>query len=257
MPLTLEQHERKLHDPAMAEQLPIRDYLDNIMVRTNGSFVAGYELAGLASYFAHDLGRNRGKAMLEALLRSIPEQTMRVQLRYETVEDVGDLLERYVAANHADIAEAIELDAHRVARWKDKEATGSYMRPLLHAYFIWDPILHHRLLGKPLRPQGNIFSLRASKCIERSRREHEALLAEFESLLQGIETTLEATELGPRRLTDQELFLEAKRALNPLRRDNRLYRQGEDEVQYRSAREQISDTSIMDETETYLNIGGL
>ena len=57
MPLTLEQHERKLHDPAMAEQLPIRDYLDNIMVRTNGSFVAGYELAGLASYFAHDLGK--------------------------------------------------------------------------------------------------------------------------------------------------------------------------------------------------------
>jgi len=51
VPLTLEQHERKLHDPALCEQLPIRDYLDNIVVRTNGAFVAGYELKGLASYF--------------------------------------------------------------------------------------------------------------------------------------------------------------------------------------------------------------
>jgi hypothetical protein len=42
--MTLEQHERKLHDPALCEQLPVRDYLDNIVVRTNGAFVAGYEL---------------------------------------------------------------------------------------------------------------------------------------------------------------------------------------------------------------------
>jgi hypothetical protein len=32
--------------------------------------------------------------MLEALLRSLPEQSMRVQFRYEVVEDMGDLLER-------------------------------------------------------------------------------------------------------------------------------------------------------------------
>ena len=57
MPLTLEQHEGKLHDPALREQLPVRDYLDNVVVRTTGAFVAGYELKGLASYFASDEGR--------------------------------------------------------------------------------------------------------------------------------------------------------------------------------------------------------
>ncbi len=56
MPLTLEQYERKLHDPALCEQLPVRDYLDNVVIRTNGAFVAGYELKGLASYFASDEG---------------------------------------------------------------------------------------------------------------------------------------------------------------------------------------------------------
>ena len=117
MPMTLEQHERKLHDPALCEQLPVRDYLDNIVVRTNGAFVAGYELKGLASYFASDEGRDRGKLMLEALLRSLPEQSIRVQFRYEVVEDLGGLLKHYVEAQQSERAEVIALDELRVERW--------------------------------------------------------------------------------------------------------------------------------------------
>src|SRR5438270_12271530 len=109
----MEQHERNLHDPALCERLPVRDYLDNVVVRTNGSFVAGYELKGVASYFASDEGRDRGKLMLEALLRSLPEQSMRVQVRYETVEDIGDLLERYAEAQQSERLEVIALDEAR------------------------------------------------------------------------------------------------------------------------------------------------
>ena len=74
------------------------------------------------------------------------------------------------------------------------------------------------------------------------------LLAEFESLLRGIETGLESAELGGRRLTDQELFLEAKRALNPLCPDYRRYRRAEELLEFTSARQQITDISIVDET---------
>jgi KaiC/GvpD/RAD55 family RecA-like ATPase len=257
VPLTLEQHERKLHDPALCEQLPVRDYLDNIVVRTNGAFVAGYELKGLASYFASDEGRDRGKLMLEALLRSLPEQSMRVQFRYEVVEDIGDLLECYAEAQQSERLEVIALDEVRVERWRIKEANGHYMRPLLHVYFIWDPVVHRRIAGKPLKPTGKPFSLSARKCIERSHQEHQQLLAEFESLLRGLETTLEAAELGARRLSDEDLFLEAKRALNPLSPDRRPYRRGEEQLEYRSAREQIVDTNIADETDSYLNVGGI
>jgi hypothetical protein len=257
VPLTLEQHERKLHDPAMCEQLPVRDYLDNVVVRTNGAFVAGYELKGLASYFASDEGRDRGKLMLEALFRSLPEQSMRVQFRYEVVEDLGDLLEQYGEAQQSERAEVIALDEERVERWRMKEENGHYMRPLLHVYFIWDPVVHRRIAGKPLKPTGKPFSLSARKCIERSHQEHQQLLAEFESLLRGLETTLEAAELGARRLTDDDLFLEAKRALNPLSSDHRPYRRGEEQLEYRSAREQIVDSGIADETDSYLNVGGI
>ena len=48
MPVTQAEHDRKLKVPAVCELLPLRDLPlgDNIMVRTNGAFVAGYELRG-------------------------------------------------------------------------------------------------------------------------------------------------------------------------------------------------------------------
>ena len=257
MPLTLEQHQRTLQDPALCEQLPVRDYLDNLVVRTNGAFVAGYELKGLASYFASDEGRDRGKLMLEALLRSLPEQSMRVQFRYETVEDLGDLLEQYVAGQCSEPEEVAALDRLRVARWKSRESAGCYLRTLLHVYFIWDPVIHHRLAGKPLKPSERAFRLSTRKCIQRSAYQHQQLVTEFESLLRGVESGLDAADLGGRRLTDDDLFLETKRALNPISADQRPYRRGEEQLQYKSAREQLVDVSITDETDSYLNIDGI
>lgn len=257
MPLTLEQHEKKLRDPALCEQLPVRDYLDDIVVRTNGSFVAGYELRGLTSYFASDEGRNRNKLMLEALIRSIPEQSMRLQLRYELVEDLGGLLDRYAASQRSTNQVVTTLDEIRVARWSRKEAEGAFARSLLHAYFIWDPAIHQRAMGKNTNAQRRSFSLSQKNCVERSQREHLDLLAEFESLMQGIESTMQAADLGAKRLSDDELFLEAKRALNPFRSDTRPYKQDGGQMEYHSAREQIADTSIVEETDTYLNVDGV
>jgi hypothetical protein len=257
MPLTLRDHERGLRNPALCEQLPVRDYLDNIVVRTNGAFVAGYELAGLTTYFASDAGRNRSKMMLEALLRSIPEQSMRVQFRSEVVEDLGDLLDRYKGGQQSSNPAIVALDDLRIERWSDKEADGFYSRLTSHAYFIWDPVIHHRVTGKRMASRRDSFTLSAKKCIERSRQEHMQFLAEFESLIGGIEATMQAAGLDPVRLSDEELFFEAKRALNPLRRDNRLLRRDGGRLEYRSAREQMADVSILDESENYLNIDGI
>lgn len=256
MPVTWEQHEKELDDPALCEQLPVRDYVDNVIVRTNGALVAGYELRATTSYFASDDERNRTKLMLGALLKSIPEQSMRVQVRYEVVEDLANLLEIYRAQDRSEHEIGGALDTVRLEAWRTKAAAGHYLRPVLHVYFIWDPVLHHKATGKPTKRNPS-WSLSADKCVERSRREHEELLAEFESLLVGIEATMQAAELGPRRLTDQELFLEAKRALNPIESDLRDYIPGEDHLEYRSARRQLANISILDETDSYLNVGGL
>jgi hypothetical protein len=173
------------------------------------------------------------------------------------VEDLGDLLDRYVAGQRSECAEVAALDESRVERWRGKEAGGCYLRPLLHVYFIFDPLVQHRVTGKPLKLNRSPFSVSTRKCIERSRQEHERLLAEYESLLRGVETALEAAELGPRRLTDEELFFETKRSLNPLRPDSGPYRRDEEQLEYKSAREQLVELSITEETDTYLNIGGI
>jgi hypothetical protein len=261
MPETIEQHEKSLDDPSVCELLPVRDYLDGIMVRTSGAFVAGYELRGVNAYFASDEGRERNKLMMDALLRSIPEQSMRMQIRYEVREDLGDLLPSYTEQNRlVDESAAIHLlDATRLESWGSKTEHGYYMRPLLHIYFIWDPRVHHRVMGKPdRRPMSLSLSALSTKyAIQRSREQHERLVAEFESLLAGIETTLEAASLGARRLDDQELFLEAKRAMNPLDPHRKPHIAGENFLEYRSTREQLADVSILNETESYINIGGL
>ena len=79
--------------------------------------------------------------------------------------------------------------------WSKKNAEGYLPAPFLHFYFIWDPRIHHQSpeFEWKKKMRGNSFSMSATKCIERSRREHEDLVAEFSSLMSGVEATLQAT----------------------------------------------------------------
>lgn len=259
MPMTYTEHDKKLKAPAMCELLPLRDLPegDNIMVRTNGSFVAGYELKGVLSYFATDGERNHAKSSLEALFRGIPDVSMRVQFRYEIAEHLDGIIDEYVHAQRTDQAEIMALDAHRVRRWREKETEGAYFQNRLHVYFIWDPRIHAKLYhsAEQNRKLGG-FALSQKKAMQRNRKEHETHHAEFESILRGIESSLETAEIGPRRLTTQELFDELQAAQHPRRRQRRSYVAGEEMLTYRSARDQATHASIIHEAENYLNIDG-
>jgi hypothetical protein len=262
MPVTMEEYRRSLKEPALAEQLKIRDLLDNVAIQLNGSLVAGYELSGLHSYYGSDDDHNRTKGLLEALLRSLPERSMRMQIRFEVAEGTGDLIGRYNAQQRNPGAVLQVLDRVHVETWRGRDAAGCYLRDFLHAYFIWDPKIHHqspdfewkrRMKGT----NGGGWSLSARRCMERTQREHEDLLAEFNSLMSGVETTLEATGMRARRMTHQEIFLEIKRALNPLANDTLPYRPPEESLVYDSVRGQMANVNLEDELDDYLKIGGL
>src|SRR5262249_27862545 len=143
MPLTVRQHEASVHQPAFCELLPVRDYLDNVIVRSNGAFVAGYELGGINSYYHSDDARNQPKQSLEALVRSLPERSMRMQVRFEVVEGLSDLPAKYKDQLRSDNHVVQSLDRVRLAAWNQKEQTGFYLTARLHAYFYWDPRIHH------------------------------------------------------------------------------------------------------------------
>jgi len=257
MPLTLRQWQDSLRQPALCELLPVRDYLDGCIIRTNGCFVAGYETSGLNTFFHADETRNRTKDVLEALVRSLPERSMRMQVRYEVTDGHGDLTERYVKEQRVENAVLQALDRERLRLWNIREQEGRYLQRRLHVYFIWNPDIHHDspdFEWRKTRKKANKWSLSANKCIQRTLREHEDCLSEFESLMAGAQSTLEATGMHPRRMTDQEMFLEVKRAMNPLMIDARPYKQG---LAYESARAQIANVNIEDEQDDHLKIGGL
>jgi type IV secretory pathway VirB4 component len=257
MPLTIAQHQKNTKSPAVCELLPLRDILDKVMVRTNGALVAGYELRGVLSYFATDEGRNQAKDQVEALLRSVPDVSMRVQFRYEITEDLGDLLVHYVDMQRTEQSELMALDTHRLQMWQEKEREGHYFGIRLHVFFIWDPRLHAKIYHSAERKrQSGGISFSQKKCIERALKEHQGILSEFESIMRGIESSLEAASLGPRRLADQELFESLKQAQVPKRHDKRPLLRPDELFEHRSVREQATEGSILNETESYLNIDG-
>jgi type IV secretory pathway VirB4 component len=257
MPISRAKHEEALRKPALCELLPVREYVDGIMVQLDGSLVAGYELTGLSSFYHDDEMRNRSKHALEALVRSLPERSMRLQMRFEITEGMGAVRAAYPQLNRNENAVLQEMDRARMERWDRNEGKGYYLRHLLRAYFIWNPRIHHELAEELEGKRKRRFSLSVEKCIERERHEHEDFLSEFGSLLAGVEQTLVATGMGVRRMSDDEMFLEAKRALNPVLDDRSPLRRPDYALSYRSARSQIANTSIEDEQENYLQIGGL
>lgn len=265
MPRTMIQQERSLQDPAVCELLKIRDFLDNVMVRTDGCYVAGFRVAGAVTYFADDDGRNEAKSVLESLLRAVPELSMRLQFRYEVVESLNGLLDQYRDAARSERPEVQLLDQRRVAVWEEKERQGAYLSRIACVYLIWDPVKHKHAMIASGGPQSRedrrqsqgTFALSITKAIERTKIEHLDTLAEFESILSGIESAMKGGGLGPERMTHQELFLEIKRALSPMDPDTAPLKANPAEIRYISARERLAPVSILGQTETYLNIDGM
>ena len=259
MPLTIQDHSKSMGQPPLCEQLKVRDIADDLLVQVNGSFVAGYAVSGINSYYASDEERNRTKLSLEALVRSLPERSLRMQARFEIAEGTGDLIARYnrEQKNPSRVLQA--LDREHQDAWLKKDADGFYLRHFLHFYFVWDARVHHQspdLQWKKKMRSGS-FSPSATKCIARSRREHEGLVAEFRSLMAGVEATLQSTGIKLTRMSGDDLFLEIKRALHPLGNDVVPYRPPETLIFYESARSQIANVNVEDELDDHLKIGGL
>src|SRR5262245_6433367 len=120
------QRESDLHNPPLCEELRIRDILDDVGVMISGAFVAAYELGGAYSHYHTEDMRNRAKESLEAVLRSMPERSMRLHLRFEIRQDTGDVIRRYADCSRNPNMVLASIDLERSARWSEKEAAGEF-----------------------------------------------------------------------------------------------------------------------------------
>ncbi len=94
--------------------------------------------------------------MLEALFRSVPDVSMRIQFRYEISEHLGDLLNCYIHEQRTEQSEVMALDSHRLRMWRQKENSGFFFENRLHVYLIWDPRIHAKL---------QVVSARGDRCL--------------------------------------------------------------------------------------------
>src|SRR5260370_35995014 len=145
--------------------------------------------------------------MVGGVLRSVADVSMRLQFRYEISDHLGDLLDDYVRQHRSEQSEVTALDAHRLRMWMEKEHNGFFFENRLHVYFIWDPRIHAKLYHsmQQNRKLGG-FTVSQKNAIQRTRKEHETYLAEFESILRGVESSMEVASLAPRRRTTQDFF---------------------------------------------------
>ncbi|MDI3255159.1 hypothetical protein [Pseudacidobacterium ailaaui] len=251
---------RKANGPSMAELLPVRDLLDNVMVRTDGQYVAGYRLQGSFTYYGSAEERNALKDRLDSLLRTIPEESIRMQVRYEVSDLLDDILERYVQARRTDYGPAEILDKERERIWRERANNGEYLTRKLAIYFIWDPEAYRRSLVSSGTAMQGVFgkrkslSPRVSACIQRERQEHEELMMHFEALLRGIESSMISAELKPKRMTHADIFHELQDALGPLCPVRTRLRARPEAMREISIREQMTNVSLYDATESYLDI---
>ena len=225
---------------------------------TNGTFVAAYELTGVHSYYHTEEMRNSEKESLEAVLRSLPERSMRLHVRFEIRQDTGNVIGQYADCARSTNVVLGAIDQERCSRWLEKEGAGEFFDYRLHAMFYWDSVIHKSEPGHEWEHKlRRHWSLSAGKAIQRARSEHESLTSEFTSLLAGIETTLASTGLHVQRLHDDELFLLVRKTINPLDSTSAPYRRNGPLGSNESIRNRLTSVSIESETDEYLKVGGL
>ena len=196
------QHELELHNPALCEELRIRDILDSVGVMTNGTFVAAYELSGVHSYYHTEDMRNRAKESFEAVLRSMPERSMRLHLRFEIRQDTGNVIGRYAELHTKhECGSGVRSMKSAALDGRRKKPPANSSITVCTRCFIGIPVIHQSEPGHEWEHKlRRNWSLSAGKCIQRTRGEHDRLLSEFTSLLAGIETTLASTGMLIQRL---------------------------------------------------------
>jgi len=218
---------------------------------------------GSLTYFGSVEERNELKARIDALLRTCPEESIRVQIRYEVNDQMGDTLSMYEEARRTSHPAAVALDEERVKDWKLRARDGEFLTRSLTFYFIWDPETHRRMMASAGGPKtgaatfSQSFSLSRKTCINRARAQHEAILAQFGSILRGVESSMVAADFEPVRMSHEEMFLEIQTTISPFCPVRAKLRNHPLSVRYVSAREQLMNAGIEGMAESYVSINNL
>src|SRR5581483_2853326 len=219
---------------SLAARIPISEIRDELIVRRDGSFCAGWECAGIATQFSDGDRLESVSSALDAFIKGIRHPEIEFQFRYLIDYDSPRVLEERKTTGNCVNSPAAWLEENRLSFWRSAVDAGQMRSIRLLALLSWKPkhtwdtrsaasrfgtALWQGLVrdgfGKlPDILRSALREARTRGLVQRSREEHKRLVAQFNQILETYRIGLEAIT-SVRRLTEPELVELVYRALNP------------------------------------------
>ena len=222
---------------SLAARVPVSEIRDGLIVRRDGSFCAGWECSGIATQFASAERLEAVSGTLDAFIKGIRHPEVEFQFRYLIDYETPRVLEGRKALGNCANSAAGWLEENRLSFWR-AGIDGGQMRSIRLLVFVsWKPkhtwetrsaasrfaaALWQGLVQDGLRKLANsvrsaLKETRTTALVQRNRKEHNRLVAQFNHILETYSLGLQAiTPL--RRLTESELVELVHHALNPTER---------------------------------------
>jgi TraG P-loop domain len=218
---------------SLAGRIPVCEIRDNLIMRRDGSFCAGWECAGVATQFASADRLEAVSSAMDAFIKGIRYSSVEFQFRYLIDHDTSEVLQQRQACVTSPNSPARWLEENRISFWNAAIGAGQVRSMRLLALLSWKPnptwetrsalSRFAASLWQGLSREGTTLSgatrrafqeAKAKAVIQRNRAEHNQLVAEFDQILETYRLGLEAiTPL--RRLNEPELVREVYQSLNP------------------------------------------
>src|SRR5215469_9874519 len=124
---------------SLAARIPISEIRDNLIVRRDGSFCAGWECSGIATQFASAERLETVSSALDAFIKGIRHPEIDFQFRYIVDHDTAQALQDRKATANCVNSPAAWLEENRLAFWKSAVDAGHIRSIKLITLLSWKP----------------------------------------------------------------------------------------------------------------------
>ena len=178
---------------SLGDQLPIWHFDGDLLVFSDGSLGAGFEIEGFDASSSstdeiNDLSQN-----LENMITSLPEG-FSLQIFYKMSSDSRDIVKHH-AKNSSGASEVCKKIAqNRIKFLNENQERGRHFLPQIYLFVKSRPFHHKRV---------SLFQ-RDTRFISMNKKDYDAHKKSFDRVLNRIES--EAAFLSPQRLSEEEWF---------------------------------------------------
>jgi len=136
-PRETDQDEKKL--VSLIARIPLSEIRDNLIVRRDGSFCAGWECAGVATQFTSAERLEAVSSTIDAFIKGIRHSEVELQFRYVIDYETSEVLQQRQASITCPNSPATWLEENRLCFWKAAIDGGQARSMRLLALLSWKP----------------------------------------------------------------------------------------------------------------------